>query len=228
LLEAAGILGVPVDGRFRLARVRCPEPGDAPRVTSAFGDQRQAIGPIVATTIEDDAVVALLDASDDQSLDAALDRLEHCPGAGVIGVSAPISGLEGLAAAYEQASMAAAVGQRASRMVRFEDLGALGQLAGELPPGRLRELVNEVLGPLYTHDAERGTQLVQSLGVYVRSHGRLGAAARQLHLHPNTLYQRLKRCSELAGFDLADYRDLGRVVLALELDRLLAARVSER
>jgi DNA-binding PucR family transcriptional regulator len=83
--------------------------------------------------------------------------------------------------------------------------------------------VESTLGPLRAHDEAHGSELVATLHAYVAHGGRPRECADALHIHPNTLLQRLRRCADLGGPDVRDLRELGRVVLALEWDRLLAA-----
>jgi DNA-binding PucR family transcriptional regulator len=71
-------------------------------------------------------------------------------------------------------------------------------------------------------DARRGTGLVATLEAWFASGGHLKGTAAALHLHPNTVTQRLERIGELLG---ADWRDPGRALdlqLALRLARLQA------
>jgi DNA-binding PucR family transcriptional regulator len=100
----------------------------------------------------------------------------------------------------------------------FDELRGMSDVAQRLPPALARELVESTLGPLRGH-----SELVATLHAYFAHGGRQRETAEALHIHPNTLLQRLRRCAELGGPDVRDVRELGRVVLALEWDRLLAA-----
>ncbi|MFT4214235.1 MAG: PucR family transcriptional regulator ligand-binding domain-containing protein [Microbacterium sp.] len=81
---------------------------------------------------------------------------------------------------------------------------------------RMRQLVSETLRPLVEHDAERGTELLKTLGVYFQHHGRLRAAAAQLFVHEHTLTYRLKQVEKLTDRDLKNYRDVFELWLAIE------------
>src|SRR5207247_251271 len=71
---------------------------------------------------------------------------------------------------------------------------------------------------LATLDAQRGTQLVSTLRHYLDAFGNVADAAARLHVHPNTLRQRLTRIQAITGLDVADPE--ARFAAALEL-RLL-------
>lgn len=62
------------------------------------------------------------------------------------------------------------------------------------------------LTELTSHDAEHGSALAASLLAYLDAFGDVRAAARELHIHPNTLRYRVRRAAEVAGLDLADPR----------------------
>ena len=70
------------------------------------------------------------------------------------------------------------------------------------------------------YDAVRGTRLVETLEAWFTTGGRLKETGSRLHVHPNTVSQRLDRIGELLG---ADWREPGRaldVQLALRVHRL--------
>jgi DNA-binding PucR family transcriptional regulator len=49
------------------------------------------------------------------------------------------------------------------------------------------------------YDAQRGTDLVATLQAWFEAAGRAGRAAEVLHVHPNTVAQRLDRIGDLLG-----------------------------
>lgn len=226
--EAAGVLGIPADVELRLAVFRCATPEAAQRLSHQLEDLLNAGWPLVAATGDGRDTLALLQRTQTPVLRRAATALRQVhPEVERIGVSGRLFGLASLVSGRHQARTAAAVDSGGSKLASatvFEDLGAFGELAQDLPPGRADELVRQTLGPLRDHDAAHGTQLVKTLAAYIRHQGRVRVAAAELHLHPNTLHQRLRRAAELGSLDLHDFRDLGRLVLALEWDRILRAR----
>ncbi|MFC4561987.1 helix-turn-helix domain-containing protein [Nocardiopsis mangrovi] len=59
---------------------------------------------------------------------------------------------------------------------------------------------------LVDHDAAAGSELVVSLVAYLDGFGDVRAAARRLHIHPNTLRYRVRRAESVSGIDLSDPR----------------------
>jgi DNA-binding PucR family transcriptional regulator len=81
--------------------------------------------------------------------------------------------------------------------------------------------VSATLGPLLEYDARRGTLLVETLRAYFAAGGNLSRAKEDLHIHVNTVAQRLERIGQLIG---ADWQRPGRALelqLALHLHGLL-------
>jgi hypothetical protein len=74
-------------------------------------------------------------------------------------------------------------------------------------------------GPLATllqHDAANATAYVDTLAAWLAYPGQPQQAAKQLHLHTNTLRHRMKRIGEIARLDLADPRE--RLALQLQIE----------
>ncbi|MFD5620402.1 helix-turn-helix domain-containing protein [Streptomyces yangpuensis] len=95
------------------------------------------------------------------------------------------------------------------------DLGFLGVLLGDRTD--LGGYVRGTLGPVLDYDARRGTELLHTLRTYFDEGASQARAAEVLHVHVNTVVQRLDRIGRLLG------RDWQRPERALELH--LALRV---
>lgn len=80
----------------------------------------------------------------------------------------------------------------------------LGEVVAHLSP---EVLADPRLDAIFDYDANHGTELVESLRVYLRSGENMREAARLLTLHPNTLRYRISRVEALSGLDLRDPDD---------------------
>jgi DNA-binding PucR family transcriptional regulator len=76
------------------------------------------------------------------------------------------------------------------------------------------------LSALTDHDAAHGSRLAASLLAYLDAFGDVGAAAKALHVHPNTLRYRVRQATRLTGLDLADPRERLVATLCLHRDRV--------
>ena len=77
---------------------------------------------------------------------------------------------------------------------------------------------------LLRYDHERSSALLETLETYFATGQSLATSARRLHVHPNTVTQRLDRVKRLLG---ASWNSLGQaleVQLALRLHRIRAER----
>ncbi|MFD9303529.1 helix-turn-helix domain-containing protein [Streptomyces sp. NPDC060048] len=101
------------------------------------------------------------------------------------------------------------------------DLGFVGLLLGD--HGDVGGYVHQVLGPVIDYDAQRGTELVQTLRAYYAHGASLSRAKDALHIHVNTVVQRLDRIGRLLGEDWNTPARALELQLALRLHLLAQA-----
>ncbi|MGV9710891.1 PucR family transcriptional regulator [Gordonia sp. NPDC003424] len=77
------------------------------------------------------------------------------------------------------------------------------------------ELVDSRIVGLAEMDRETGSEFTSSLRTYLDHFGDVRTAARELHVHPNTLRYRIRRVQSVTGIDLDD--PATRLVVALSL-----------
>ena len=104
-----------------------------------------------------------------------------------------------------------------------EDLGVYRFLLAPGGADEAAELVRRTVGPLLEHDVARGTDLARTLEEYLASGRQHGATAERLHIHPNTLYQRLSRVGAVLGEGWREPDAALELHLALRLHRLATA-----
>jgi sugar diacid utilization regulator len=103
------------------------------------------------------------------------------------------------------------------------ELGFVGLLLGAVDEGGDREVarfLTDTVGPVVDYDARRGTALVKTLEAYFGVGGSLARAAELLHVHVNTVTQRLDRVGQLLGTQWQKPERALEVQLALRLHRL--------
>lgn len=81
----------------------------------------------------------------------------------------------------------------------------------------LEDFAAAALGPILKHDAEHRTELVKTLSAFLANGGRWNATAEELHVHVNTLRNRLARIEQLSGRDLSTTEDRVDLYIALEI-----------
>jgi hypothetical protein len=97
------------------------------------------------------------------------------------------------------------------------DLGFVGLLIGG---GQVPGFVERTLGAVIDYDARRSTELLRTLEAYFACGGNLMRAKDRLHVHVNTVTQRLDRIAKLLGPDWHSPDRALELQLALRLHRL--------
>lgn len=87
-------------------------------------------------------------------------------------------------------------------------------------PERLREFATTVLGPALDYDREHSSELLRTARVLMDNDLDRRTAATVLHLHPNTVAQRIRRLESLTGLRISRPRDLLRLTSALTVARI--------
>lgn len=211
-----------------LARGACVVVVDAGRsqATDPGGVVRSSL-PAAVIGRHGDAVVVLHPGGDVESLLRVMERLVPLTsgssrGPATAGVAGPVDAVEGLRAARAEAAQVATALHRVGRpghAARAVDLGIVGLVGLDQPD--LPGFVRSVVGPVEDWDAARGTRLMETLETWL-STGRSGpAAAHRLHVHPNTVAQRLARIGALLGEGWADHPRVVDLEVAVGLRRWL-------
>ncbi|GAB3746673.1 helix-turn-helix domain-containing protein [Nocardiopsis nanhaiensis] len=138
------------------------------------------------------------------------------------GLAGPTEGLDTFRGAFTEATRCLQTLRALGRdgdAATAEDLGFSGLLLSHDRdvPG----FVSAALGPLLEYDAKRGTLLVETLRAYFAAGGNLSRAKDDLHIHVNTVAQRLERIGQLIGADWQHPDRALELQLALHLHGLL-------
>ncbi|MFG2501494.1 helix-turn-helix domain-containing protein [Streptomyces sp. NPDC048441] len=175
-----------------------------------------------------DHVVLVLPADDTGSRARALAaELGQAAGAPVtVGAAGPATGPAALAQAHAEAlrclSALRALGHT-GQGADLPDLGFLGVLLGDDSSDgtsdgtNLDSYVRRTLGPVLDYDTKRGTELIHTLRAYFACGMSQSKAKDSLHVHVNTVVQRLDRIGHLLGPDWQSPEHALEIQLALRL-----------
>jgi DNA-binding PucR family transcriptional regulator len=139
-----------------------------------------------------------------------------------VGVAGPVEALPGFRSSFTEALRCLQTLQalgRTGEVAAPTDLGFLGLLLGD--DRDVDGFVTATLGPLLDYDARRKTALVDTLRAYFAAGGNLSRAKDALHVHVNTVSQRLERISQLIGDDWQEPSRALEIQLALRFHGLL-------
>lgn len=219
--ERARQLGLDLDTAFSVAVVQTDREG-LRRLSFAAHHETSLAGGIAG--VHQDRMVVLLPGTDPGAAAHRLAKdLELALGHPVtVGAAGPVTGSAAVPAAYGEARRCldalVALG-RTGEGASSRELGFIGLLLGE--PGGAQQFVTRVLGPVLEYDDRRGTELRSTLEAYFAHGGNLNRAKDDLHVHVNTVAQRLDRISRLLGPDWQQPERALELQLALRLQRLL-------
>lgn len=118
-------------------------------------------------------------------------------------------------------------GGRSDVTVTLDRLGVAGLLLQLDDPAPLVAFADRTLAPVRRHDARRGTRLLDTLRRYLGNRQNRAATAAALHLHPNTVTQRLQRVESLTGLDLADPEAVVQIRAALTVLDVAGPRLDD-
>lgn len=109
---------------------------------------------------------------------------------------------------------------RGGSAAALTDLGFLGLVLGR--HADTRGFVHRVLGPLIAYDERRGTSLLRTVESYFEHGQSLARTSSALHVHVNTVTQRLERVGQLLDEQWNTPQRALETQLALQLRRVLA------
>ena len=210
-------LGWTGEGRT-LVMVGAAPARQAERFTAGLRAQARKLTHDALIGIQGDRIVAVLGA-DPRPEPVATALAQHFePGPVVVGPSVREIAEAGRSARAAMAGiLAVAAWAKAPRPVLAEDLLPERMLNGDLLARH--SLVNDIYRPLVA----AGTPLVLTLDEYISQGRSLEGAARELFVHPNTVRYRLRRISQVVGWDPTDAREGYVLQTALAVGRLADA-----
>ena len=151
-------------------------------------------------------------------------------GGATVGVATGAGGAVGITDGWREARQTLGAMLRLNRTDEVSDPAGLGLarlLLGGNGPEDLEEFVDRTVGPVLRYDAERDTQLAATLDAWLATGGTLRETAERLHIHPNTVTQRLDRVGQLLGDGWRKPDRKLDVQLALQMVRLRRTDVHE-
>ena len=112
------------------------------------------------------------------------------------GISTVYKGLENIRTCYNEANQALAyvANQHKMELLLYEDIG-LNKLFLNQSFEEIQQFIDEVFSPLRS-DNDQNKELEYTLLTYFKNNRSRAKTADQLHIHINTLYQRLKKIEQ--------------------------------
>ena len=131
---------------------------------------------------------------------------------------------------YHQARKALAIGDfltQQNGVVIYDQLGIYSLLFEISDLDLLRKIVTDKLGPLLDYDEKKGSDLVNTLEVYLKTGGGLKETAQILFIHVATVKYRISRIQEFIQVDLRKTKNHFDLQLALFTHRYLTKKQAD-
>lgn len=143
-----------------------------------------------------------------------------------VGIGNQYRSAAAIADSYSEARRAVAAGERigSGAVTLFAELGIHRLLLRFPDIAELRAFADDVVGRLVHEDESAGTEYLTTLSVYFKGLSSPTRAAKELHVHPNTVAYRLRRVEEITGLRLDLQRDRLMIEMAVEILEGLSSR----
>ncbi|MCA1026666.1 helix-turn-helix domain-containing protein [Cytobacillus kochii] len=134
-----------------------------------------------------------------------------------IGIGRIKTGIEGIQITHQEAEKAITFLQSKQKpgLLHYSDIG-INRLFLQSPNEELKDFIKEVFQPL-----ENYTYLENTLIIYFAQNRSANKTSEKLHIHINTLYQRLKKIEELTELELDNHENSLKIQLACYLKQEL-------
>lgn len=138
-----------------------------------------------------------------------------------IGIGSLYLGLDHIAKSYNEADKALSflITRQRWGIMHYQEIG-VNRLFIHQTQEELLSFVNEVFQPL-RNEKTKHQLLEETLLVYIEQNGSVGETAKQLHIHVNTLYQRLRKIEEKLTISFQNAEDVLKLQLACYLRGML-------
>lgn len=133
------------------------------------------------------------------------------------GIGRLYTGLEHVVKSNEEAnkSLSYLLNRDHAGIMRYENIG-INRLFLNQQNKDIEQFIQEVLSPLQSPKAQ-SSELELTLKTYIAANRSTSISAERLHIHPNTLYHRIRKIEELLGVDLNEPNDWLTLLLACHL-----------
>ncbi|MEO1201059.1 MAG: helix-turn-helix domain-containing protein [Pseudomonadota bacterium] len=200
-------------------------PARARRMAESLVDATRALGLHALTGVRDNLAVAVFSGTRRQSgwtraaaklAERLNERLLRIGPAALIGMSADAPSTALVPRALGEARTAVEFATVERRVVAYSDLALRDLLIASASESLDRVLPGWGDALDKANRKSRG-RLVETLKAYADASMNALDAARRLDVHPNTVYQRLKKIEDTTGLDPLEYHSLGELLLAADL-----------
>ncbi|MGE4483673.1 MAG: PucR family transcriptional regulator [Oscillospiraceae bacterium] len=141
-----------------------------------------------------------------------------------VGMSDCLKGAGNITQTFRQSIDIVSLGRRvepAETVHRFDNLHVYYMLASAMSRSELRDLYEDTIAALDVYDAETGGDYVKTLDRFIANRFNVSKAAQEVHVHRNTMINKLEKLRGLLPLDMDNPEDILRLQLGLHAKVLL-------
>ena len=145
-----------------------------------------------------------------------------------IGVGNPCQNIGDYRRGYAEANEALQMGQHLNReggVTHFNDLGVYRYLYKIARMDDLRDMYQDQVARIANYDRRKGTDLLDTLEIYLECAGNLTKTSNRLFVHRNTLIQRLERLQSLCEIDMQERANWLTLQVAIKVYKLRSSNI---
>lgn len=220
-----------------VSTVRAGRPGPGPsdgqlREAARFVDAflaAQGARALIRSIVVGGRVVCLWPATGGEPDAGATSILKRLATPGFDGIRAGVGSRVGSSIAdtparsYQRALLACRLTSPEVQVAVYEELGLARIVVENLGDEELHALADRYLGAIESYDGLHCRELMATLSAYFACGRNYARTAENLVVHLNTVKYRLRRCSEVSGFDIEDPATALNVEIALVIRNILRA-----
>lgn len=132
-----------------------------------------------------------------------------------IGISNDVPSTSQIPAAYREAELAFEMSNVSQRVVQFSDV-PVRQLLLHFAKDDLQRILPAWAKLFLNADHKSGGALIATLKAYADANMNVLKAAEILSVHPNTIYSRMEKISELSGLDAKSFKSLTELLIVAD------------
>ncbi len=139
-----------------------------------------------------------------------------------MGVSKPVNSFEDFHRAYDYAKQSVHIGQILhhelnGQVTNYDDLGIFKIVTTSSDSKTVEEFCLDSIGKIIQYDKDKGTELFNTLKIYMENNSNVTQASRRLFIHYNTLRYRLDCIEDLLGYSLKNPQNRITIEVAIRL-----------
>ncbi|MCG8485640.1 MAG: PucR family transcriptional regulator ligand-binding domain-containing protein [Clostridia bacterium] len=102
----------------------------------------------------------------------------------------------------------------------YEDIGTYKLIIPYAEDERFRKFAKDILTPIIQYDKKHGTELLETIGIFIKNEADIAKTADEIHQHNNTIRYRISKIKKILDMESADSSFYEQISIALKVIKL--------